>query len=240
MTDVVRASNGALTSEPILEAVGLSVGYGPIPVVSEIDLVVRPGEMVAILGANGAGKTTTLLGLAGELKPTAGVVRLSGQVVTKPLHVRCANGMAFVTEEKSVIFGLSVIENLRLGRGDIDLAFELFPELEPLRRRKAGLLSGGEQQILTLARALSRQPNVLMADELSLGLAPLVVERLVHALRTATERGVGVLLVEQQVRTALTACDRGYVLRRGRVVLEGPSSDLLKRIDEIEATYLSN
>jgi len=238
-----RTSNGSgtpvVTAEPALAAEGLCVGYGSIPVVNQLDLVVRPGEMVALLGANGAGKTTTLLALAGELKPTAGTVRMFGEAVTKPLHVRCSQGMGFVTEEKSVIFGLSVIDNLRLGRGDIDLAFRLFPELERLRGRKAGLLSGGEQQILTLARALSREPRVLLADELSLGLAPLVVERLVRALRDAADRGVAVLLVEQQVRTALTACDRAYVLRRGRIVLEGATSDLVNDIEAIEATYLS-
>ncbi|HKE75643.1 MAG TPA: ABC transporter ATP-binding protein [Acidimicrobiales bacterium] len=229
------------TADPdaALAAEGLCVGYGPIPVVDSLDLSVRPGEMVALLGANGAGKTTTLLALAGELKPTAGSVRMFGDVVTKPLHVRCSRGMAFVTEEKSVIFGLTVLDNLRLGRGDIDLAFRLFPELERLRKRKAGLLSGGEQQILTLARALSREPQILLADELSMGLAPLVVERLIRALREAADRGIAVLLVEQQVRTALTSCDRAYVLRRGRIVLEGPTSELVNRIEEIEASYLS-
>lgn len=226
--------------EPVLEAAGLAVGYGPIPVVDSLDLVVRAGEMVALLGANGAGKTTVLLALAGELKPSAGDVRLLGESTTSPLHVRSRRGLAFVTEEKSVIFGLTVTENLRLGRGDLDVAFGLFPELVPLRNNKAGLLSGGEQQILTLARVLSRRPAVIMADELSLGLAPLVVERLVHALREAASEGIAVLLVEQQIRTALNACDRAYVLRRGQLVLEGTTTELLGRIDEIESMYLSD
>jgi branched-chain amino acid transport system ATP-binding protein len=237
--DVTPVADDPVEREPVLEAVGLSVGYGPIPVVTDLDLRVDAGEMVALLGANGAGKTTTLLALAGELKPSAGTMRLLGKQTTQPLHVRCSHGLGFVTEEKSVIFALSVIDNLRLGRGDTDLAFELFPELARLRKRKAGLLSGGEQQILTLARVLSRRPRVLMADELSLGLAPLIVERLVDALQKAAQTGIGVLLVEQQIRTALKSCDRAYVLRRGRLVLEGSTTDLLDRVDEIEASYLS-
>jgi branched-chain amino acid transport system ATP-binding protein len=230
----------AVATDYVLEACGLSVGYTDVPVVRELDLGVRPGEVVALLGPNGAGKTTTLLGLAGELKPTAGDVRWKGEVVRAPLHARCRHGMAFVTEEKSVIFSLSVMDNLRLGRGDIDVALQLFPELTKLTKRSAGLLSGGEQQILTLARALSRSPQILLADELSLGLAPMIVERLLAAVRrAAADAGVAVLLVEQQVRSALTVSDRAYVLRRGQVALSGGSADLLGRMDEIEASYLA-
>jgi branched-chain amino acid transport system ATP-binding protein len=156
-----------------------------------------------------------------------------------PLHQRSRRGLGFVTEEKSVIFSLSVLDNLRLGRGDVDEAFELFPELVPLRRRSAGTLSGGEQQILTFARALSRHPKVLLADELSLGLAPVIVARLTRALRAAAATGVGVLLVEQRVHTALACSDRAYVLAGGKVVLAGDSSDLIGRMDEIETSYLA-
>ncbi|HXC76670.1 MAG TPA: ABC transporter ATP-binding protein [Candidatus Acidoferrum sp.] len=228
-----------LEEVPLLEAEGLTVGYGSTPVVRDLCLKVMPGEVVALLGSNGAGKTTTLLGLAGELAPTAGEVRWCGAPLTGPLHVRSRRGLGFVTEEKSVIFGLSVYGNLRLGRGDIEMAFELFPELKPLRRRKAGTLSGGEQQILTFARALSRRPKVLIADELSLGLAPLVVRRLINAIRDIAATGVGVLLVEQQVQTALTYSERAYVLKRGRVAITGRSSDLLKQINDIERNYIS-
>lgn len=228
-----------IESAPLLAARSLSVGYGATPVVSGIDIDVHGGEVVALLGRNGAGKTTTLLGLAGELKPTDGSVLWDGEVLHGPLHVRSRRGLGFVTEEKSVIFGLSVLDNLRLGRGDLDQAFTLFPELVPLRRRMAGTLSGGEQQILTFARALSRRPKVLLADELSLGLAPVIVARLTAAIRDAAAGGIGVLLVEQSVHTALGCSDRAYVLSGGRVALSGSSAELLTRFDEIQQTYLA-
>jgi branched-chain amino acid transport system ATP-binding protein len=234
------ASNGAGPQrDSLLTARGLCVGYGQVPVVHDLDISVREGEVVALLGSNGAGKTTTLLALSGYLSPTKGTVEWLGRPARSPLHRRCKEGMGFVPETRSAIFGLTVLDNLRLGGGDLDRALALFPELRPLLKRKAGLLSGGEQQILALARALSRSPKLLILDELSLGLAPLVTARLYEVVRTAADGGVGVLLVEQQVRRALALCHRSYVLRRGRCVLEGKSSDLLARIDEIEATYLS-
>jgi branched-chain amino acid transport system ATP-binding protein len=201
-------------------------------------LEVRAGELVTLLGVNGAGKSTTLLTLAGALAPLSGEVRWCGSVATGPVHRRARDGMRFVTEERSVFPSLSTLDNLRIGGGNPDAALELFAELKPLLKRRAGLLSGGEQQMLTLARALSFEPKLLLADELSLGLAPKIVERLLSALRDATGRGVAVLLVEQQVRHALGTADRGYVMRRGRIVISGTASDLLGRIDEIEATYL--
>lgn len=224
---------------PLLATRDLSVGYGSTAVVTDLNIEIRSGEVVALLGRNGAGKTTTLLGLAGEVRPISGEVLWGGEPMTGPLHRRSRRGLGFVTEEKSVIFALSVLDNLRLGRGDVDRALELFPELVPLRRRIAGTLSGGEQQILTFARALSREPKVLLADELSLGLAPVIVARLTAALRHAASAGVGVLLVEQRVHTALACSDRAYVLGEGRVVLAGDSKDLLGRLDEIETNYLA-
>jgi len=223
----------------LLIASHLSAGYAGNPVIQDVSLRVAAGEVVALLGANGAGKTTTLLALAGELRPLAGTVELLGSPVSGGLHVSARRGLGFVPEEKSVIFGLSVLDNLRLGRGDMSIAFELFPELTPLRRRLAGNLSGGEMQILTFARILSRKPKVVLADELSLGLAPLVVQRLGHAIKEAARSGIGVLVVEQQARTALSLSDRAYLLRHGQVALEGTSAELMSRIDEIESRYLS-
>ncbi|MCZ7525369.1 MAG: ATP-binding cassette domain-containing protein [Acidimicrobiia bacterium] len=224
---------------PLVEARGLSAGYGDLAAVRDLDLVVRPGEVVALLGPNGAGKTTTLLTLAGELAPLAGEVRWLGSTRRAPLHRRVRAGLGFVPEERSVIMSLTAGGNLRLGRGSAAAACEMFPELSPLLRRRAGLLSGGEQQILTLARALAAEPRLLLADELSLGLAPMVVDRLLACVREAADRGVGVLLVEQRARDALDVADRVYVLRQGAVQLEAEAADLAGRFDDLERAYLS-
>ncbi|MEU0561708.1 ATP-binding cassette domain-containing protein [Dactylosporangium sp. NPDC006015] len=229
----------AADGEPLIEARGLSAGYGDLAALRDLDLVVRPGEIVALLGPNGAGKTTTLLTLAGELKPLAGTVRWRGRPASARLHRRAREGMAFVPEERSVFMQLSAAENLRLGRGPRSLALDAFPELTPLLDRRAGLLSGGEQQILTLARALAGRPALLLADELSLGLAPLVVDRLLRAIRQAADEGLGVLLVEQQAARALEVADRAYVLRRGRVITEGASAELSRDWSKLERSYLS-
>ncbi len=222
-----------------LECRNLAAGYGPVPAVHDVSLFVRPGEMVAILGPNGAGKSTTLLALAGDLPLQGGEVYVDGQRDTRPLYQRARAGLAFATEERSVFMGLNVQDNLRLGRGSVSYALELVPELRPLLRRRVGLLSGGEQQMLTLARALASRPSVLLADELSLGLAPLILDRLLQLARRAADDGVAVLIVEQQARKALRYCDRGYVLARGRVMLEGTASELRDQLPEIEATYLA-
>ena len=224
---------------PVLEARNLSVGYGPIPVLREINLNVSAGEVVALLGVNGAGKTTTVRALAGELKPTSGEVWFKGEPTTAPLHRRAKAGLRLIPEERSVFMTLSTADNLRLGGQSRDRALQLFPELEKLLSRKAGLLSGGEKQILTLARALASDPVVLLVDELSLGLAPLVFQRLLLAVREAADRGAAILLVEQHIRQALNVADRAYVLSRGQVAIEGPAPELLGRIDEIEKTYLA-
>jgi branched-chain amino acid transport system ATP-binding protein len=225
----------------LLECRGLAAGYGDIAVVRDVDLDVAAGEVVALIGPNGAGKTTTLLTLAGELPPIAGEIRFRGVETKSPLFRRAQRGMGFVTEERSVFMQLSTAENLRVaGVSSVD-AVAIFPELEPLMRRTAGLLSGGEQQMLTLARALARKPSLLLADELSLGLAPLLVKRLLDTVRrVATEQSTGVLLVEQHVRQALGIADRVYVMQRGKIVISGTVDDVRGRLDEIEATYLSD
>jgi branched-chain amino acid transport system ATP-binding protein len=228
-------------SETLIECRQLRAGYGELAVVRDLDLRVDAGEVVALLGPNGAGKTTTLLTMAGELTPLGGEVVWKGQVITSPMHARCSNGLGYLTEERSVIMDLTARENLRLADVSVADATELFPQLANLLDRRAGLLSGGEQQMLSLARALCRQPEVLLADELSLGLAPLIVDRLLATVREAADtRGVGVLLVEQHVRKALTVADRVYVIERGRIVMTGTADEARANLADIEAAYLSH
>jgi branched-chain amino acid transport system ATP-binding protein len=225
---------------PLLECRGLAAGYGAVAVVRDIDLDVAPGEVVALIGPNGAGKTTTLLTLAGELPAISGNVVFRGAKTRAPLFRRARRGLGFVTEERSVFMALTAEENLRIAGVSQGDAVDLFPELLPLMRRTAGLLSGGEQQMLTLARAVARDPKLLLVDELSLGLAPVVVKRLLQTVRrVASERSTGILLVEQHVRQALNIADRVYVMQRGRIVMSGTGAEVHGRIDEIEATYLS-
>jgi len=206
--------------------------------VRDLDLEVHAGELVVLLGANGAGKTTTLKTLAGVLRPLGGEVLMAGRSAHGPLHRRVRGGLAYVPEERAVFGGLSVHDNLRLARGSRRAAIELFPELRQLDRRRAGLLSGGEQQMLTVARALSRAPRLLLADELSFGLAPLVVRRLLQVLRESADAGAGVLLVEQHAHQALAVADRAYVMRRGTVVLAGSAAEVADRVDSLRESYL--
>jgi len=209
-------------------------------VVRDLDLFVGKGEIAALVGPNGAGKTTTLLTLAGDLPRLRGAILIDGQPSQDPLYLRARRGLSFVTEERSVFMGLSAADNLRLASVSRGRAIELFPELEPLMGRTAGLLSGGEQQMLSLARALGREPRLLLADELSLGLAPLIVQRLLHALRQAADdRGVGVLLVEQHVSQALKVADRVYAMQAGKVVLQGTGAEIGARIGDLERVYLA-
>ncbi len=229
---------------PAIELVGLTAGYDGTAVVRDLDLSVGPGEVVALLGPNGAGKTTTLRTIAGLLAPISGRVKLHGASVDGPAHRVARQGVSLVPEDRALFFDLTVEENLRLGagRGDRRAArqrvVEMLPALEPLLYRRAGSLSGGEQQMLALARALASRPRCLLVDEMSLGLAPLVIDRLFPILRRiADEDGVGVLLVEQHVRMALAIADRAYVLAHGRLTLEGPAAALAHQPDRLRAAY---
>lgn len=228
-----------MLTPPLLEARGLAVGYNGVPVVRDVDLRVDRGEVVALLGPNGVGKTTTLLTLSGELPRIAGEIVWQGLGTKAPLYKRARQGLGLVTEDRSVFMGLSTADNIHLGRIPQARALAVFPELGALLRRRAGLLSGGEQQMLAIARALARDPKLLLIDELSLGLAPLIVARLLRAVRhAASERGLGVLLVEQHVPRALSIADRVYVMQRGKIAFEGTSQEVTRDLGHLQDIYL--
>ena len=234
----------AAGSDTVLELDRLSVAYDRAPVVRDLTLTVGHGEVVALLGANGAGKTTTLRAISGLLKPASGAIRLDGDdLAGVSPTARARLGLAHVPHDRGIFFGLTVAEHFRLdgmnGPAEMDAAFGHFPALRKLRGRQAGLLSGGEQQMLAIARALSRRPKLLMLDEMSLGLAPVIVDRLLPAVReSATSNGTGVLLVEQHVHLALKIADRGYVLSHGELAATGSAEQLGQDSALLAASYL--
>lgn len=225
---------------PVLAARDLTAGFDRIPFLRNIDFEVHRGEVVALLGANGAGKSTLLMTLAGHLKPIHGDVRLRGDLQTSSMDSRVrSGGISVITQDRSVFMTLTARQNILLGRGDAKEAVKLFPELADHMGRKVGQLSGGQQQMLAVARAICAKPSVILADEVSLGLAPMIVDRLLTVLtQVAAERDVAVVIVEQFVNKALRFSDRAYVLNRGRIALSGRSSDLQERTDELSALYV--
>jgi branched-chain amino acid transport system ATP-binding protein len=229
---------------PILELSGLSAGYDDVPVVRDLSLTVGTGEVVALLGANGAGKTTTLRAISGLVKVTSGTVAFAGDDLSGVSPTaRARAGIAHVPEGRGIFYGLTVSEHFRVGqqptREQLDEVMEYFPALKELQNRRAGLLSGGEQQMLAIACALIQKPKLLLLDELSLGLAPVIVERLLPVVREfATARGVGVILVEQHVKLGLEIADRAYVLAHGDLTASGSAEELRNNTDRLVASYL--
>lgn len=234
-------NQAAAVGTAVLSVHDVSVGYVGQPVVRDLSFEVNPGEVVCMLGPNGAGKTTTLLGITGVLPVMSGTIDMFGDSEQLPLHRRARMGLSFVTEERSIIKSLSTADNIRCAGLSAESVTELFPELKTRMTTRAGLLSGGEQQMLTLGRALARDPRLLLADELSLGLAPLIVDRLLKAVRDAAdERNTGVLMVEQHAHKALRFADRAIVMQRGRIVLDLSGEEARSRIDEIQEAYLTS
>jgi len=230
-------------SAPILEIDDLTAGYDSAAVIRDISLAVAAGEVVALLGANGAGKTTTLRAVSGLVHPLDGAIRFDGQDLRRvSASARARLGIAHVPESRGLFFGLTVAEHLRLGyrgeRLDADAAYRYFPALAELKDRRCGLLSGGEQQMLAVGRALARHPKLLLLDELSLGLAPVIVESLLPVVRQyADESGCGVVLVEQHIELALTIAVRGCVLSHGEIVLRGEADELRKNHELLISSY---
>jgi branched-chain amino acid transport system ATP-binding protein len=234
--------------EKHLEVSGLRVSYGAIQALRGVDLVVGRGEVVALIGANGAGKTSTLRAVSGMIRPAGGSIALDGKSIAGlRANQIVPHGMAHAPEGRGIFLNLTVEENLDLGaylRGDaaeiardVEHCFTLFPRIADRRKQMAGTLSGGEQQMLAISRALMSRPRLLLLDEPSLGLAPQVIETIFRTLREVNAQGVSILLVEQNAHLALNLAHYGYVLETGDVVMEGPGKDLL-RSPEIRKAYL--
>ena len=233
---------------PLLALEGLKVAYGGIQAVKGIDLVVGKGELVCLIGANGAGKTTTLKGITGLQPVSGGTVRYDGDDVTgAPAFQLVRRGLAMVPEGRGVFGALTIEENLAMGaytrsdrdgiRADVERVFELFPRLKERRRQTAGTLSGGEQQMLAMGRAMMSRPRLLLLDEPSMGLAPLMVQKVFETVMAVSREGVTILLIEQNAKLALEVSHRGYVMESGEITLSGDAKALLHD-PKVRAAYL--
>ncbi|MGY1945083.1 ABC transporter ATP-binding protein [Nocardia asiatica] len=230
---------------PALSIEGLTVGYGGVPAVRDLHAQVRPGEILALLGPNGAGKTTTLLAAVGALPIISGTITAFGEPLDRRVEHNARRGVILVPDSRGVFHRLSVEDNLRLARRKnspaLDDVLDYFPKLRTMRARRCGTLSGGEQQMLALAKALLCGPQILLIDELSLGLSPIAVQELLPRLREiADDQHMAVVLVEQHIGLALSIADSAVVLHHGRAALTGSATELRKRRDKVEAAYFGN
>jgi branched-chain amino acid transport system ATP-binding protein len=233
--------------EPLLELAGIETYYGNIRALDGISISVNRGEIVTLIGANGAGKSTTLRTISGTLKPRRGIVRFEGQEIQElPAHKVVGLGIAHSPEGRKVFSRMSVLENLQLGafvrRGqpiedDLRRVYDLFPRLHERRTQKAGTLSGGEQQMLAIGRALMARPRLLLLDEPSMGLAPILVEQIFRIIQEINEQGTTILLVEQNALMALNLAQRGYILQTGRIILQDEAGKLARN-EEVRRAYL--
>ena len=231
---------------PLLELDAVDTYYGQIHILQGVSLRIDPGELVCLLGGNASGKSTTLKTILGIVRPRNGSIRVDGEDVTKrPTSYRIGRGLAIVPENRRLFAPMTVLENLELGaylrgggsREDFDRVYELFPLLHERRSQLAGTLSGGEQQMVAMGRALMSRPRLLLMDEPSMGLSPALVQQNFQIIKQIHSSGVAVLMVEQNAAMALSIADRGYVLSTGEIVLEGPASELL-RSEDLKRAYL--
>jgi branched-chain amino acid transport system ATP-binding protein len=231
---------------PLLELSAVDTFYGPIHILQDVGLQVRAGELVCLLGGNASGKSTTLKTILGIVRPRKGTVEFAGENVTdRSTNYRIRKGMAIVPENRRLFAPMTVFENLKMGAylraggdpEDFERVFELFPRVYERRDQLAGTLSGGEQQMVAMGRALMSRPKLLLMDEPSMGLAPILVERSFEIIKQVNDDGVAILVVEQNANVSLSIADRGYVLSTGRVVLEGKADELIEN-DDLRKAYL--
>jgi branched-chain amino acid transport system ATP-binding protein len=248
MTTTTTTATMKATPPVVLELSGIESGYGEVQVLWGISLKARVGQLTTIIGANGAGKTTTLRTTMGSLRPWKGHVTLNGEDISKlPPHAKAARGLVLVPEGRQLFPDMSVEENLEMGaysprarprqKENLERVYQTFPRLKERRKQRSSTLSGGEQQMLAMGRGLMQEPVVLMIDELSLGLAPVLAQQLFLTLKTLKEQGITIILVEQNVHLALAVSDYTYVFAEGRVPIEGESQKVAS-MDEVRRAYL--
>jgi branched-chain amino acid transport system ATP-binding protein len=242
----VAATEAPAAEMPLLEFEHVHTYYGQIHILDDVSVKVYPGELVCLLGGNASGKSTTLKTCLGIVRPSGGRVLFErDDITTKKTSLRISRGIAIVPENRRLFAPMSVLENLQMGaylhgkgkKEDFDRVYSLFPLLYERRAQLAGTLSGGEQQMVAMARALMSKPKLLLMDEPSMGLAPLLVERSFEIIQQVNQAGVAMLVVEQNANVSLSIADRGYVLSTGRIVLEGKAADLLEN-EDLRKAYL--